>query len=189
VIIAAFGILNSPIFYTLICSRKIWSRDLAKLGEGDGTWKERNEREREREKERERKREEGKEHAYARKKRVEGIRKGIRWGKESMFSKKKSSRERSRLGLPSWRNTRRSFIVFSALSLSLSLPSPSLSPSHSTPYPESTWHFTPSASQLSFPLLFFSYLGSVHVEAKVPLLWSVSSLFFPDISTYTINNL
>jgi len=49
----------------------------------------------------------------------------VRWGKESMFPKKKSSRERSRLGLPSWRNTRSSLILSFSLLSSAQLPTSS----------------------------------------------------------------
>lgn len=100
IIITVVDIPNSSIFRTLICSRKIWSRDVAKQTEPEDE------------------RAVKKGNGGGRKKREEcKMRK-----EESMFPKKKSSRERSRLGLPSWRNTRSSLILSFSLLSSARLP-------------------------------------------------------------------
>lgn len=127
VIIAVFDIPNYSIFRSLICSRKIWSRNVVEqteLGErGAGV--------------------RGKERKRVRKKEKRGAK-----GEErrTCFPEKKSSRERSRLGLPSWRNTRSSLILSFSLLSSAQLPTSS-----------QLRTFTATAFQLVFPFLpFFS---------------------------------
>jgi len=98
---------------------------------------------------------------------------GKRWEKESVFPEKKSSRERSRLGLPSWRNTRSSLILSFSLFSSAQLPTSS-----------QLRTFTASAFQLVFLFLLFFFLFSlslslsfslasscVRVEGKLSLPW------------------
>jgi len=97
---------------------------------------------------------------------------GERWEKESVFPEKKSSRERSRLGLPSWRNTRSSLILSFSLFSSAQLPTSS-----------QLRTFAASAFQLVFPfLLFFFFLFSplslsLSLSHSHAYVWKESFLF------------
>lgn len=82
-----------------------------------------------------------------------------------MFPEKKSSRERSRLGLPSWRNTRSSLILSFSLLSSAQLPTSS-----------QLRTFTASAFQLVFPFLLFLFFFSLS-----PSLFLLLSFFLSRI--------